>query len=85
MVKSLPHQSKACPGIPELWLDQHQQLPTSSITMSTEIPKIPSISTTPGLGEQDTKDHDQEAMGWDSNPKYFPPVPIQTDLRLTST
>lgn len=82
MIKSLPHQFKACPGIPELWLGQHKQLPTSSITMSTEIPKIPSATTTPGLGEQDTKD--QEARGWDSNPKYLPPVPIQTDLRLTS-
>lgn len=38
--------------------------------MSTEIPKIPSTTTTPGLGEQDTKDRDQEATGWDSNPKH---------------
>lgn len=73
MVKSLPQQSKACPGIPELCLDQHQQLPTFSITMRTEIPKIPSTTTTPGLGEQDTKAHDQEATGWDSNPKYPQP------------
>lgn len=89
--KTYPSPSHISPRLTqafqELWLCRHQQLPTASITMSAETTGTTTHSLSLCLREQDTKDLQtiMTKKRCASSPRYFPPVPIQTDIRLTST